>query len=43
LISGIVESTQFQRRQRPTVGRHPNRTDRRTACPEHRAELRMQP
>ena len=31
LISGIVESTQFQRRQRPAVGNPPNRTDQTTA------------
>jgi Protein of unknown function (DUF1592)/Protein of unknown function (DUF1588)/Protein of unknown function (DUF1587)/Protein of unknown function (DUF1585)/Protein of unknown function (DUF1595) len=43
LISGVVESTQFQRRQRPTVGKPPNRTDQTTAYPGHRAEPRMQP
>jgi hypothetical protein len=43
LISGVVESAQFQRSQRPMVGSPPNRTDRTTPSPEHRAEARMQP
>jgi hypothetical protein len=43
LISGIVESRQFQRRQRPTVGKSPNRIDRTGAHPEHRGERDMQP
>jgi mono/diheme cytochrome c family protein len=43
LITGVVESTQFQRRQRPTGGKPPNRTDKAAADPEHRAEPRRQP
>jgi Protein of unknown function (DUF1592)/Protein of unknown function (DUF1588)/Protein of unknown function (DUF1587)/Protein of unknown function (DUF1585)/Protein of unknown function (DUF1595) len=42
LVSGIVESTPFQRRQRPRVGKPPNRIEETTAYPGHRAEPRMQ-
>jgi len=43
LISAIVESTQFQRCRRPTLGKPANRTDQATAYPGRRAEPRMQP
>jgi hypothetical protein len=43
LIAGVVESTPFQRRHRPIVGKPLDRTDRPTAHPGHLAEPRMQP
>ncbi|WP_406696182.1 DUF1592 domain-containing protein [Singulisphaera sp. Ch08] len=43
LISGVVESTQFQRRQRSTEGTSPNRIDKATADPEQSGEPRRQP
>ena len=43
LISGVVESTQFQRSHRPTTGKSPNRSVQTMAKRERRAEPRMQP
>ena len=43
LISAIVESPQFQRRQRSVTGRPPNRTEQMTVYPEGGAEPGMQP
>jgi hypothetical protein len=42
LIAGIVESTPFQRRQRPRVANPPNRVVQNPAHPGRRAELRIQ-
>jgi Protein of unknown function (DUF1592)/Protein of unknown function (DUF1588)/Protein of unknown function (DUF1587)/Protein of unknown function (DUF1585)/Protein of unknown function (DUF1595)/Cytochrome C oxidase, cbb3-type, subunit III len=43
LISAIVGSPQFQRRQRSVTRKPPNRTEQMTAYPGERAEPRMQP
>jgi mono/diheme cytochrome c family protein len=43
LIAGVVESAQFQRRQRPTLVKPPTRTDMTTAYPGPRGEPRIQP
>jgi hypothetical protein len=42
LISAIVESTHFQRRQRPAVAKAPSRIDQATADRAHLAEPGMQ-
>lgn len=42
LLSGIVESSQFQRRQQSTAGKIPNPIGRSTAESGHRAEPRKQ-
>ena len=43
LISSVVESAQFQRRQRPIAGKSPDRKDHTAAYPGHLVEPRMQP
>jgi Protein of unknown function (DUF1592)/Protein of unknown function (DUF1588)/Protein of unknown function (DUF1587)/Protein of unknown function (DUF1585)/Protein of unknown function (DUF1595)/Planctomycete cytochrome C len=43
LIAGVVESPQFQRRQRPAAGKPASRPSQTTAYQVHRPESRMQP